>query len=438
MIGCGMSEPGLPPVNVKRIARVALALVGVAAAGIIILTFGPLRDRDAAISPVVVRGPGGAVDQSGATSGATSDPAAQTAGQGAAGVRPPADADKMAVLPSFDVVRVEPNGESVIGGRAAPDVEVELVLGQQDAQTSGGKPGDNDASQQDGKVSTQKTLQRGVTDRSGLFAMTAGPLKPGSHVLSLRTRNSAGGWTVSRQVVNVTIHPPAPPLVALVAPDRPSVLVSSPDQAPGVVIGAGRAEATGPATAGAEAGAQSPAVRIAQVETDDAGRLFVVGAARPGARLNLYLNDVLLGAGVANADGVAEFVLQSALPDGACRIRLDVVDPATGKVLSRAEAPWENPRGQARAGVGGKIPAASGKPAGLAEGAATTPPARTYVVEEGDSLWSISRKTYKVGARYTTIYDANQNQIRDASRIYPGQVFVLPLQGDAAAPGDGR
>ena len=30
------------------------------------------------------------------------------------------------------------------------------------------------------------------------------------------------------------------------------------------------------------------------------------------------------------------------------------------------------------------------------------------------------------GARYTVIFDANHNQIRNHHLIYPGQVFVLP------------
>jgi nucleoid-associated protein YgaU len=41
-------------------------------------------------------------------------------------------------------------------------------------------------------------------------------------------------------------------------------------------------------------------------------------------------------------------------------------------------------------------------------------------------LWQISRRTYGAGTRYLIIYSANQGQIRDPERIYPGQVFKLP------------
>lgn len=54
----------------------------------------------------------------------------------------------------------------------------------------------------------------------------------------------------------------------------------------------------------------------------------------------------------------------------------------------------------------------------------------TAKVSRGDSLWRISRKTYGRGMRYTTIFTANDDQIRNPNLIYPGQVLVLPADGD--------
>ncbi|KAB0680647.1 LysM peptidoglycan-binding domain-containing protein [Aureimonas leprariae] len=48
------------------------------------------------------------------------------------------------------------------------------------------------------------------------------------------------------------------------------------------------------------------------------------------------------------------------------------------------------------------------------------------LIRRGDSLWRISRQTYGAGRRYTVIYLANGDQIRNPNRIYPGQVFRLP------------
>ena len=48
------------------------------------------------------------------------------------------------------------------------------------------------------------------------------------------------------------------------------------------------------------------------------------------------------------------------------------------------------------------------------------------IIRRGDSLWRISRRVYGRGLRYSTIYLANQEQISDPDRIWPGQVFRVP------------
>jgi nucleoid-associated protein YgaU len=56
------------------------------------------------------------------------------------------------------------------------------------------------------------------------------------------------------------------------------------------------------------------------------------------------------------------------------------------------------------------------------------PKIATTVVSRGDSLWRISRVTYGEGMHYAVVYKANQAQIRNPNRIYPGQIFVLPMK----------
>ena len=51
---------------------------------------------------------------------------------------------------------------------------------------------------------------------------------------------------------------------------------------------------------------------------------------------------------------------------------------------------------------------------------------QTFVVQPGNSLWRIARRSYGEGLRYTVIYEANKDHIRDPDLIYPGQVFVIP------------
>ena len=57
------------------------------------------------------------------------------------------------------------------------------------------------------------------------------------------------------------------------------------------------------------------------------------------------------------------------------------------------------------------------------------------IIRRNDTLWRISRRVYGHGVRYSTIYLANQDQIRDPDRIWPGQVFKVPQkskEGEAA------
>src|SRR5690606_4928479 len=48
------------------------------------------------------------------------------------------------------------------------------------------------------------------------------------------------------------------------------------------------------------------------------------------------------------------------------------------------------------------------------------------IIRRGDTLWRISRRVYGRGIRYSTIYLANEDQIEDPDRIWPGQVFKVP------------
>uniref|UniRef100_UPI001E4D561F LysM peptidoglycan-binding domain-containing protein n=1 Tax=Methylobacterium sp. Leaf118 TaxID=2876562 RepID=UPI001E4D561F len=66
-------------------------------------------------------------------------------------------------------------------------------------------------------------------------------------------------------------------------------------------------------------------------------------------------------------------------------------------------------------------------------GTVFVPEVGTARITRGDSLWQISRRTYGKGNRYTVIYDANQEQIRNPDLIYPGQIFVLPKDSPAAS-----
>lgn len=84
-------------------------------------------------------------------------------------------------------------------------------------------------------------------------------------------------------------------------------------------------------------------------------------------------------------------------------------------------------------------PATSGDIAAAPEATSLAPKLESVsgavIIRRGDSLWRISRRVYGKGVRYSTIYLANQEQISDPDRIWPGQVFKVPektSEGEAA------
>lgn len=61
------------------------------------------------------------------------------------------------------------------------------------------------------------------------------------------------------------------------------------------------------------------------------------------------------------------------------------------------------------------------------DAAGKTPRAsRTYVVREGDTLASISRKFYKSSGKWKKIRDANRSAVSDPGKLKPGQTLTIP------------
>jgi nucleoid-associated protein YgaU len=217
-----------------------------------------------------------------------------------------------------------------------------------------------------------------------------------------------------------------------------------------------------------------PVFDIARIER--AGDAVIAGRATPGAIVELLGSGERLDRVVADPSGQFvmvpprlppgsyELTLSSRSPEGTLAtskqgvaVTLDEVESNSGALQSRAEAQSnvpETPRGlgqnhadsssQARllsppplriAGrqdaVVSLLPHAVGA-ASLSDGGSSSPVIEprilSKVVSRGDSLWRISRVTYGVGTRYAVVYKANRDRIRDPNRIYPGQIFVLPMK----------
>lgn len=243
-------------------------------------------------------------------------------------------------------------------------------------------------------------------------------------------------------------------------------------------------EEAAPQTASAE-----KRIRIEAVEIDGP-TVFVAGAAEPGTKLRVYANEILLGDTQASGQGRFLIEVNKDLPVGDYIIRADALSNNGAEVVMRAAVPFTRSAGEKLAAVA--VPATTRLPnaapkieqeaaveqtadtaavsgidnagtqatneaqpqaaatdtevasAGSEEqNSAQTSGAgileqplrqveNSVVIRRGDTLWHISKRVYGQGIKYTTIYKANNEQIRDPDMIWPGQVFALPEEGAAS------
>jgi nucleoid-associated protein YgaU len=185
-----------------------------------------------------------------------------------------------------------------------------------------------------------------------------------------------------------------------------------------------------------------PAFDIARIERT--GDAVIAGSATPGAIVELLRNGEHHDQAVADQSGQFvivpsrlpagnyELTLRSTQPDGKLAtskqrvvVALDAMESRPGAVRSRAEVPFNAPETVA---ANRSVLAVASLQDGGSKSAIVVPKGATAVVSRGDSLWRISQVTYGAGTRYAIVYKANRSQIRNPNRIYPGQIFVLPLK----------
>ncbi|ASP32317.1 LysM peptidoglycan-binding domain-containing protein [Labrenzia sp. VG12] len=187
-------------------------------------------------------------------------------------------------------------------------------------------------------------------------------------------------------------------------------------------------EATAPATLAPqpEAAPAEPTVTVEAVESET-DKVFVAGTGEPGSSVRVYVGDEFQGEAEVNASG--KWLVQGTknIAEGNVEVRADLIAEDGNAVDARAAVTFE--KEQDKQIVLTKVVAsgASGDAAG--QGAEVKKTLPVVIIRKGDNLWRISRRLYGEGVRYTTIYQANQDQIRNPDLIYPGQVFLTP-EGD--------
>jgi nucleoid-associated protein YgaU len=142
------------------------------------------------------------------------------------------------------------------------------------------------------------------------------------------------------------------------------------------------------------------------------GGISISGRAPSEAMVVAYLNETELARVRAPTDGDWTMAPEADVPPGLHTLRVDQLGPA-GEVQASVSTPFANQP------MVDELDQDEGM----------------VVIQPGDNLWTIARRTYGQGWEYTLIYRANRDQIRDPDLIYPGQVFVVPEEQRRGADG---
>lgn len=301
-----------------------------------------------------------------------------------------------AATPSFDTLRRDPDGTTIIAGRAAPLSDVKILL--------------------DGaEVATAKADSTG-----GFAAIATLPPKDMGQIVSL---SATSGEEVSASVDEVLLAPSvAQPEIPATAAPTEEVATSAP-----VAEAAAKVAETKPDEV---TDAQAPRVAVLKSDADgvslmspevasevaldtigysEGGEVQLTGRARPDtAKVRVYLDNQSIISLPVDTQGR----WRGDLPDvdeGVYTLRVDEVS-AQGTVSSRVETPFkrESPSVLAQAATNGDGPI------------------KSITVQTGATLWAIARDRYGDGTLYLRVVEANSDSIRNPDLIYPGQVFDLP------------
>ncbi|WFS01839.1 LysM peptidoglycan-binding domain-containing protein [Rhizobium tumorigenes] len=258
---------------------------------------------------------------------------------------PLAQAPAAPLKPAFDVLRVEPDGSTVIAGRAAPGTKLDIIDGDKVINSTEVGPGGDFA------------------------AVLDNPLPAGDHEITLKSTGKDGTSVVSEETATVSIPKDgSSQLLAMVTkPGEASRIMTAPEaKQPRVTAPATKSAATpapsaapdattAPATASVDPAATAADAGTPPATTDHAGlvisavevendHLFVAGATRANLKVRAYADEKQIGESTAGGDG--HFVIDGAMPlaVGDHKIRVDGLD-ASGKVIVRTAVNFNRPEG---------------------------------------------------------------------------------------------
>lgn len=143
-------------------------------------------------------------------------------------------------------------------------------------------------------------------------------------------------------------------------------------------------------------------VTLDLVSYDEDGEVELGGRGEPLRPLRVFANALLIAETSVRGDGGWSARPGLTLAPGLYTLRVEALGE-DGSVRHVVESPFRREGPDAMALQEGQV-----------------------VIQPGDTLWRLAENLYGAGVRYTVIYQANTDRIRDPDLIYPGQVFVAP------------
>jgi nucleoid-associated protein YgaU len=334
------------------------------------------------------------------------------------------------VVPSFDVVLVEPTGEGVFAGRAGAGWKVEI--------DSGGTK-----------------IAETTTDEQGEWSVILDKkLAPGDHTLTLRTISPDGTRALTaQQSVAVAVgnakeqvaslprpagqvsEPAAPatsPVQLAPQPNAPAAANGLPAEAPKVpphlaespqaTSGGGTRESPAKATV------TFKIVDYQDIGADN-GKMKLSGTSDPGATIQLYFDGKPLATAKADAAGVWSANSDMKLATGEHSIKAATEGKGAGPkeaviAIERRPVVAKAPEPDASQQVATAEDANSASSVATGEQSLGRPD--VYEIRRGDTLWDIAKRYLGSGMAYTSIFHGNREVIRNPNLILPAQKVKMP------------
>ncbi|MEM0949052.1 MAG: LysM peptidoglycan-binding domain-containing protein [Pseudomonadota bacterium] len=369
--------------------------------------------------------------------------------EGTAGVTPSVPLPDAPALPapSFDLVRVEPDGRALIAGRSAPGTRVEVTVdGEVIADTTADASGGFVALADLGRSDAPRALALRALDGNGGESASDGVVVLAPSPVATAEANtepdtiSGDGTVETAGNDGVAATDSGPETEESVVEELASdASEASPDQgAETASDGLAEQDTQTTATTAASSEPAAPAVIIADsdgvrvlqdsggagpevtenvvidaITYDESGEVALSGRAPAQGQVRVYVDNAPVEIGEVGPGGQWRAELPE-VDTGVYTLRVDQIG-ADGTVLSRVETPFQREAPEAIQALA------------LASGG---PTARTRIdlvtVQPGNTLWGISSNSYGDGRLFVQLFEANRDKIRDPDLIYPGQVFSIP------------